>query len=276
MNEDGTPIAEPVDPAAEQARVEGLVDETLGITPPKVEDKPSENDAPDTQDEPVDEELPDDADTEEDEQEDIEPPVDQKPSDEELYIEVEDASGNKYKISKETDLPEDFTPKNNRQIIEILSDLQKLNVKIENRDAERVTAEQTAIVEARKTEISSAWDSEINQLIDEKVLSKPKLASNNPKYNEDPAVKAVDDTYKFMMDENDKRKAAGNPNLLTSFRDAFELRAYRDSKVQQAEHDKKAQDLAKAKAGLIGSGGGSSGTDGYIYRAGSARTIDEV
>lgn len=190
-------------------------------------------------------------------------------------FEVQDAEGKTYKITKIEDLPEDFDPKNNRQIMEIIAQANKLEGDIAKHEADQAVAEEKAILSAAQKEISDGWTVEIQELVDEGLLAKPKLAENNPKYNEDPAVKKTDAVWKFIKDTNEARKKVNNPNMLTSFRDAYERMELRDIKAKQAEDGKKEGDLAKAKAGVIGTSSTTS-TETPVYRAGSYRSMDDV
>lgn len=264
------------DAAAEQARLESVVDETLNLPKTEVkevvDEKPAEQDAEQVA-ESEDEEVKEaEADKPDEETTDT---VEQKPSDEELFVEVEDLNGKSYKITKIEDLPADFEPKNNRQIMEIIAQTNKLETQISERVATAAQAEQQAIIDGVRDGHMKAWDGEIKTLIDEKLLDKPKLASDNPKYAEDPAVAKVDAVYKYMNEVNTQRREAGNPNLLTSFRDTFELMEYRDMKVAQAEAKKTETDLAKTKAGVIGNNS-TTNKDVPVYLAGSYRSIDDI
>jgi len=256
-----------------QEDINKLVDETLGLpnTDPIVDEEPIVDDP--VVDDPIVDEDPI-----EDEEPIVEDPVvDETPAiaDDELYLEVEDAEGTKFRITKIEDLPEDFVPKNNRQILELVRDTDKLTKEIERRDAERATAEQTAAITAREAEITTAWDAELQALIDAGDIPKPKVDENSPKYAEDPAVVKTDAVFKFMKEENDRRKEAGNPNLLTSFRDAFYLQEREAMKAEKVAADKTESDRAKAKAGNIG-GNPSSNTDAPVYKAGSYNSIWDV
>lgn len=190
-------------------------------------------------------------------------------------FEVQDADGKTYKITKIEDLPEDFDPKNNRQIMEIIAQANKLEGEIAKHEADSVVAEEQAVLAAAQKEIQTGWESEITELVDEKLLDKPKLAENNPKYKDDPANKKIDEVFKYIKDTNDARKKANNPNMLTSFRDAYDRMELRDIKAKQVEDGKKEGDLAKAKAGVIGTNSTTS-TETPVYRAGSYRSMDDV
>jgi hypothetical protein len=263
-------VVETPTPEAEQVRVEALVDETLGIKPPV--EKPKEE--PKVEPEAPTEEVVDSEEAEESEEPE-KPIAPQEPSDPELFIEVEDATGEKFKITKIEDLPQDFTPKNNRQIMEIIRATDKLEQDIAKRDADKTQKEQDAVVEAGRNAVMKAWDGEINELISEGLLDKPKVAASSPKYSEDPAVKQTDAVYLYMKEENDKRREAGNPNFLTSFKDAFRLQNYEQMKKDQVEAKKAETNLAKVKAGMMG-GNNTAAKDEPVYVAGSKRSIWDI
>lgn len=279
----------------DQAALETRIDEELakdGINVPKPkeevkDDKNSDNDSSDTatsSDETDNTES--DSDTtgdSEDTDETTEPdstetdaePTAELASNPDFSFEVQDAGGKSYKITKIEDLPEDFEPKNNRQVMEIIAQANKLEGDIAKHEADQAVAEEKAILDTAQKEIQTGWESDIQELIDEKLLDKPKLAENSPKYKDDPAVKKIDEVFKYIKDTNDARKKANNPNMLTSFRDAYERMELRDIKAKQAEDGKKEGDLAKTKAGVIGTNSTTS-VDAPVYRAGSYRSIDDI
>ncbi len=286
--EDATP---PVDggeqPERTQAEVDALVEETLGselpmrtTTAPEV---PPTDEGEPTPDEPAT--PPAEAEPEADPVDppkpaDPEPKPDPKPEDEpeveeELFIEVEDAEGNKYKIEKESDLPEDFEPKNNRQVIEILRQLSELDQKkVDRANAAAAQAEEQAQID-RQEQVLSRWDSEIEVLEDEGMLDKPKIAPGEPGFEADPANQKVTEVFSFMTEENKKRAGEGKPPL-TSFTQAYYLQQAREQKAAEAAAAKADNAKAKRKASLIGGGTAGGAGGGEVYRAGSAKSIDDI
>lgn len=211
----------------------------------------------------------------ESEEEPAEEQVAATPSDEELFIEVEDANGTTHKISKIEDLPEDFEPKSNRQGLEILSQLSKLEARMAEREVQQAQAAETKAVKDAETAQYKSWDSEVNELIKQGRLEKAGVAPNDPKYQEDPSVKRMDAVFGFMNKINTERAKAGNPNLITSFEDALDKLEVSEAKAK-AENDKKREtDTAKRKASLIG-GSSSSGASDFVYRSGAYKSIDDV
>lgn len=291
--DDTTNTEDVVDTKVEdQAALESRIDENLkedGMNVPKPKEEAKDDKADDDKTDGTDSDG-DDADDSSQTDEDDTQPQDEEVGDSEeeadesaaelasnpdFSFEVEDANGKTYKITKIEDLPEDFDPKNNRQVMEIIAQANKLEGEIAAHQEKQAKDEEATILSNAQKEIQAGWQSEIQELVDEKLLDKPKLAENNPKYNDDPSVKKIDEVFKFIKDTNDARKKANNPNMLTSFRDAFDRMELRDLKVQKADESKKEGDLAKAKAGVIGTSSTSS-VDVPAYRAGSYRSIDDI
>lgn len=291
---DPTPTPEPAvddkgglavpDASADQETLENHIDAELGIDPPK---KPADEstDKPDDKEvtPPVEAEADDDedasaeADADEDVDEDTNADeAEASPSDEAYHLEVEDANGKKYKVSSIDDLPEDFEPKNNRQVIELLDGLNKLETaKKEAQAAENQKAD-AALVERNKNEQLTSWDTEIKDLRKEGRLDKPKIAAGEDGFMDDLAVKKVDGVFKLMAEINAKRQAAGNPNLLRSFEDALDKYEAIEARKATDAAKKTETDLAKQKAGLIGKSSAAASNDAPVYVAGSARSIWDI
>lgn len=179
--------------------------------------------------------------------------------------------GKEYKIEKIEDLPEDFIPRNNRQILEIIDNLHKLEATKAKDEAANEVAETTKAEATARKEMLSSWDKEIEGLQKEGLIEQPKLKPTDPKYLEDPAMKKVADVFEFMEKTNNARKAAGNPNLIRSFADAFDKLELVELKATRDKAAKDEVETAKLKAGV--QGGGKSGTSGgkpQVYVAGAA------
>lgn len=192
-----------------------------------------------------------------------------------LTLEVEDAEGKKYQISKSTDLPRDFTPKDNAQVIEILEGLADLKQRQAQMDTEAAKAEEQAKATASQQEQIASWDAEIAALQADGRIDKPKAAPNSPEFLNDPAVKRADQVFKFMEQEN-QRRVTTNTAPIRSFADALdkiELAEYRAAKV---EAEKQELQTAKQKSGLIGRTSGGGGNEPPVYVAGSARDMYDL
>lgn len=231
----------PQAPAVPEPPVEPIVEPETPVEPPIVEEPVA----------PVEPPKP------------AEPAEPATPTDENLSIDVEDADGVTHKISQIEDLPVDFTPKNNRQIIEIVSSLAKLDNQREAAEVKAATDAEVAAVTEANTQQYKAWDNEIAELAKEKRVT---ITDTD----------RVNDVFGYMNEINAARTKAGNPNLITSFEDAldkFEAKETRD--VEEADK-KNGNAVAKQKSGIIGRSSAAAGKDTYVYRAGSARNIDDV
>lgn len=259
-----------------EAELNAKIDQELGIPPVKVEEKPDEKTPdeepakektpaeaePKTDEEPAEEPEKKVTPPEEEPEEPVKPSEAATPSDEDLFIEVIDAEGVTHKISNIDDLPEDFSPKNNRQILEIIKATDRLDTEREKREADAETAARTEFIEQTKQDQFKSWDSEIAELGKAKRIE----ATNTDRINE---------VFGYMNQINEARQKANNPNLITSFEDALDKFEAKEV-LDKAEADKKnGNELAKAKSSLIGRSSASGG-DTYVYRAGSARNIDEI
>ena len=259
-----------------QAEIDALVDETLKeyLPPqPKTEEKPEPATAP---------ELPEDKPETPEDDEEVELPEDEikkepkeeQPDLEGLFIEVEDAAGNKYKITKESDLPEDFIPKNNRQVIEILRQLDQLDQKRGDLELQKQQEAQAEAAEQRKTEVLQGWDNEIQSLIDNGILDAPKAKPGTKLWETDPAVQKADAVFKFMVEQN-KARAESGAAPITSFAEAYMIQQAVSAKANEEAKIKADNATAKAKAGLVGRTSSPTSNE-KVYTAGSARSIDDI
>ena len=193
----------------------------------------------------------------------------------EPFITVQDINGKDFKITKIEDLPEDFVPKNNRDALAILQQLDRLDRDTQTaQEKARADAEAKQLQEAQAAQ-SKSWDSEIEALQKEGRMPVPKADPKSDKFAEDPAVKKVEAVFKFMAETNDKRAAAGNPNPLRSFEDALDKYELAESRKAEAEADKADNQTAKDKAALIGRTSAVGG-DVPAYFAGQYSSMDDI
>jgi hypothetical protein len=260
-----TPVEEGKSNLSEE-QLSSLIDEELkeyGYVPPVKEDQAVEEaEEPEPVEEPeIPEETPEEL--EEAEPETPAPVEPATPTDEELFIEVEDAEGVTHKISKASDLPPDFQFGTEANLLDTLDRLQDLKIKIADREKEQTQAAEAAALEEVKTAQYSSWDSEISELTKSKRLT----ASDTDK------VEAV---FGHMNEVNNARIAAGNPNLISSFEDAldkYEAKLAKDDIDAAKKNDNAA---AKAKSTLIGKTSAAAGGDRQPYRSGQYRSIDDI
>lgn len=193
-----------------------------------------------------------------------------------------DADGNKvagkeYKVASIDELPEDFQPRHNRQVMEIIKSFDKLEQTKATDEAATAVQTQQAEAQAAQAEMLTSWDKEISVLQKAGQLEAPKLKSTDANYLADPAMKKVADIFAFMEKTNNDRKAAGNPNLIRSFADAFDKMELANLRTKQADDAKQEAETAKLKAGVVGGGqarGGASAAP--VYVAGQAQDIRDL
>jgi hypothetical protein len=277
------------DVSKDESELNAKIDAELGITPepPKADNAPAaddDNPNPDDnpEDTPKDDDPADDPDkgkpAGEEDADKIEPGADDDPDDKpdedeakkvppatpsaDEFIEVEDANEVTHKISKIEDLPEDFEPKNNRQIIEIVAQIARLEDK-------RAAAEATAAEDARQAEETEAqqkqfksWDAEVEALAKDKRIDMKD-------------TDRIDAVFAHMNEINQARLKAGNNNLIMSFEDGLDKFEAAEAKTAAADAKKAETDTAKKKSSLIGKSSAAP-SDNYVYRAGSARSIDDI
>ena len=265
-----------------EAELAAHIDQELGLKPVPVPEPPKDDNQDDTTDTTEEVDIPEteeginpeegestgEENAEEVEQEEVaeeerKPAAPSTPSDEELSIEVVDADGVTHKISVIEDLPEDFSPKNNRQILEIVSQLSKLDAKRETQAIETEKAQQEALIQETKEAQFKSWDAEIAELAKDK-----RITSTD--------TERVNAVFGYMNEINNARIKAGNPNLVTSFEDALDKFEVKEAKDNAEAAKKNETEKAKAKASLIGRSSASANGDNYVYRAGSARSIDDI
>lgn len=271
-----TPAEEPMT----QEQVDALVDETLKeYMPPSIKAADEEKlTAPEVPEEPAEPETPPEEPETPPEEKKVEEPEEKKVEPETAtdddFIEVEDADGNKYKIQKESDLPEDFMPKNNRQVIEILRQLDQLDARKAEKATEAEKEAEIAAAQERQTQVMQGWDNEITSLIDNGILEAPKAKPGTKLWESDPAVQKADSVFKFMIEENKARSEKGTAPI-TSFAEAYMIQQAREAKNAEAEKIKADNAAAKAKSRLVGRTSAPA-TNNETYRAGSARSIDDI
>lgn len=250
--------------AEPETTLEERIDAELGLpVAPKTEVAAEESVAETAEEEKVAEEQ-------EEQVTDPEKPVEQPkttevatPSDEDLFIEVVDAEGVTHKITTIDDLPEDFSPKNNRQILEIIKATQELDAERNRRDEAATTEAEQAEIKANQDAQFKSWDKEIVEMV------KGKRLDNN-------GQDRVNDVFGYMNEINASRIKAGNPNLITSFEDALDKFEAKERADGETEAKKTELDTAKKKAALIGKGSSSASTKPFFYRAGQYRSMDDI
>lgn len=293
-----------------EEREQEFINETLGLTTPTKEstndsgstdtstngEPAKEDSSTDTTDTGTAEETKDTTDTE------TKPTVtEEKPSTPEvplavktddLWLEVEktitDEDGNtkteKIKLVYDpedptTFIPEDFTFKNDKQLADILeakAEMASLYKERKNEiDSKLKEVEEVKTSEQKQQEQLASWDAEIQDLIDNGVLTAPKAKPEDKNFLEDESVKQIDAVFKFMAAQNEERSKSGKAPIV-SFGTAFTLYQKDANEKAQADAEKKEQADAKKKAALIGGSSASGAAEQRTYRPGSYSSIYDV
>jgi hypothetical protein len=222
----------------------------------------TETDESDTEE--SEEAVDDEADTEEeetaDDEEDTTP--EKEEVDDESAIEIEDANGQTFKISSIDDLPEDFEPKYNRQIIEIVAAMTRLEEQNRLAAEDKKLAEVAAEEQRVQNEQFASWNDEIKALEAEKRF-------------DTKDDKRIDAVFSEMVKINNARAKAGNTNYITSFEDALEKLEAREAREATVSNEKKNTEKAKLKSSLIGRSSSTS-KESPVYVAGSYRNMDDI
>lgn len=265
MNEDGTPIEAPAEQVdGGESTTPEEVSQILGLNPPE-----TTTEEPETPEAPEEEEVEEPEAPEEPETPEEEAPPEvsepETPVEEPTFtMEVEDADGNKHTISSLEDLPRDFEPKDNLQIMEILQGIQKLDGERQAYESDKTTKAEEAEKAERVASIQESWDKEI------KTLQADKRMPTDGKFDE-----RRDAVFKFMAEENAKRNEDGRP-LLQSFEDALDKLENREGKEQAKEAEKKEKELARQRGALVGGSSAPGAGTSPVYRSGSARNSSEA
>lgn len=232
-----------------------------GDKPEDEEDAPADGgedeDAPADDDKPVEEPAKPDATKAEDAPTDEEAPT--------FTMTVQDANGQSYNISAGDDLSEileDFEPKNNGQILQIVKDLLTLEGKKESYDASQAEEAATAEREAAVSKILDGWDKEIDQLVADKRLDSKE-------------ADRVGEVREFMSTENAKREADGRP-LIGSFEDALDKLEAIEAREAAVQAKKDAKENARKNGALVGGASAPASGKPTAYRVGSARNMNEA
>lgn len=242
-----------------------------GIKIPAAEaEAPADDEEGDEPDEPA----PVVPDEEPDEEEEPAPPAEPETpapvattDDDKYSLQVEDANGVTYKISvgaKMEDIMAEFEPKNNGQILDILSQLSDLK---DQKVADEAKAAGEAADEDRRTrasELLTGWQEEATVLQGSKRI--PEGTDGEARINE---------VYKFMADENTKRMEAGKPTL-NSFEDALDKMEAKEGRDKVVADAKTAKDKARENGGKVGGASAPASSGPPVYRANSARNINQA
>lgn len=206
------------------------------------------------------------------------------PTSDDLWIEVENADGEKVKLEFDPSdpssfLPDDFTFKSDKQLADILEAKMEMANLFKDRTAEYEKSQEAnqeiKTAEQKQADTLAGWDAEIELLVESGVLDAPEVKPGDKGYLEDPAVQKIDTVFKYMADTNDKRRAEGKP-LIASFGAAFNL--YNHDEQVKAEIETKAKEAEeiKKRGAMVGGGSAASGGEKKVYKSGSYSSIWDV
>jgi hypothetical protein len=275
MNEDGTTTTPEAPADAGESTTPEEVSQVLGLNAPETvtadeveteteEETPENPEAPETTTPETEEEAPE-VETTATTTETSTPEV---PT---FSMEIEDANGEKFTITELGDLPEDFEPKNNRQIMEILDGLRDLKSQKESYETDKATKAAEAEKQQNIASIQASWEAEIKELQGSKRLT----VATDPKNQEDKANQRISAVFNFMAEENEKRQEAGRP-MLQSFEDALDKLENREAKEAAVEKAKRDKELAKQRGGMVGGSSAPATNGSPAYRTGQARNASEA
>lgn len=196
-----------------------------------------------------------------------------------------------FKITVEDGIPEEMRFKSEKQLAETVESMQEMKALLKQREADHDTQvkdqEAAAATIAAQQATLESWQAEDDQLVEAGLLDAPKAPpANGKQYTAeevaaDPGLQLRDEVYKFMAEENEKRTTEKKPKL-AGFTSAFNL--YQKGQKASEEASKKAEeeaeakkqaDLIKQRGGMVGGGSSSGGgkDQGFVYKAGSAKSI---
>lgn len=213
--------------------------------------------------------------------------------DSDLYVEVEDAEGNKVKITKTSDLPHDFIYKDSRQPLEILDALNELKDK--KADRAKLRSENDTLEDSNSTRerVANLWNTEVTDMQADGTLPEGTINWETGEYPNAKTKEQVEGLFTFMTEENIRREKAGRP-FIVSLRDVSVLKAQADAAkaakdgkgkdgktpeqlAQEAKDAKIKQEKARKIAGAQGGENGNTGTeDKPTYVKGSGKSITDI
>lgn len=212
--------------------------------------------------------------------------------DSDLYVEVEDAEGNKVKITKIGDLPSDFIYKDSRQPLEIFEAIDELKEKKADRAKLRSENETLEDSNSTRERVATLWSSEITAMQADDTLPTGTIDWEKGEYPSAKAKEQVEGLFTFMAEENTRREKDGRPYIV-SLRDVAVLKAQADAKqaakdgkgkdgktpeqlAQEAKDAAAKKEKARKVAGAQGDNGNIDKDDKPTYVKGSGKSITDI
>jgi hypothetical protein len=285
MNEDGTPIETSEEdvvtdniPASEGGETTTPDEVAKIMNLPVAGEEETEDDESEETDEESGEDSEEEADdstdadvaSEDDEaDEEIEDEVsdDTVPEAQEFELKVEDVNGKEFTLKPGDNLEkalEEFEPKSNGQIMQVLNDFQKLEAEKAKFDEDKVASDAEAAHKAEVAKINEGWQSEIKELQGQKRLEVKADGKESPR---------VEEVFKFMSEENDKRSEKGRP-LISSFEDALDKLELRERKQAEADKEKEDKETARKKGSIVGGSSAPASGGQPVYRGGARNATE--
>ena len=178
---------------------------------------------------------------------------------------LEDAANQLKKDNPLADIPDDWTPKTYKELLEKSMEITKQAIDTE----QRATKDAEAKAEKEKTdkiaEIQSAYDKEIENMVKDGRVPEVKDKDNT----DDEGVKRQTQVWKFIKQRNDEAKKQGSSYMIYSFEQGLDLLELKERKDRDAE-------ITKKKGGMVGSG--SAGRDSSKSSGGYVRgqSLDDI
>lgn len=212
--------------------------------------------------------------------------------DSDLVLEVEDAEGNKFKITKISDLPTDFMYKDSRQPLEVIDGLNDLKTKKAERAKLREENDTIQDSNSTRERVANLWNTEVGQMQADGTLPTGTIDWEKGEYPNAAAKEQIEGLFSFMTEENMRREKAGQPYVV-SLRDVVVLKADADAKAaaksgknkdgktpeQLAQEAKDAQikkDKARKIAASNGDNQNADADDKPTYVKGSGKSITDI
>ena len=172
-------------------------------------------------------------------------------------------------------IPDDFKFTSDKQLFDILESKRQMAELYEKRESE-LSEKQTKNNEAKeRKEQLAAWDAEVEELIEDGFLEKPKVKPGDDNWKDDPSVKEIDETFKYMTELNQKRIADGKQPI-RSFTHIYHKRAKEVAAQKEAEEKKQKTADAKKKGALVGGSSSTGSGTAKGYTPGQYGSIWEV
>lgn len=212
--------------------------------------------------------------------------------DSDLYVEVENAEGEKFKITKIGDLPADFIYKDSRQPLEIYDAIDELKEKKAERAKLRTENDTIEDSNSTRERVATLWNDEVTEMQADGTLPEGKIDWQTGEYPNAKTKEQVEGLFSFMTEENIRREKAGRPYVV-SLRDVTVLKAQADAKEAAKsgknkdgktpeELAKEAKDAAAKKkkaqvvAGAQGDNQNPEADDKPTYVKGSGKSITDI